>query len=397
MASFFFGNFMRSHTFAAPTRRLAWLPVTMVCCLLSALAACSSQSDADKNKNVIAADPDVVAQTQAAKPALTVSAIQPSKAALTQTIRADGNVLAWREASVGGELSGRIESVAVEVGDKVRRGQELARFYMDIFKADHGQIEATAREAAAAYVEATSSLERAKKLQAQGFMGEQMLVQHETMAASAQARMEQTRAAREASRLRLENGIVRATADGVISRVNVVPGSILPAGTELFGLIEGGRLEWRAQVNAHDMARLQVGMPAEIDLGDGATLAGRIRLLAPTVDVQNRTGLAYIDLEPSSFVRSGMYVSGSIAAGQGESLFLPQSAFVLRDGFSYVMVLEADNRIRQTVVQTGQRQGGLVEIISGLEATDQVVASGAAFLSDGDSVTVVAASQPLAE
>ena len=80
--------------------------------------------------------------------------------------------------------------------------------------------------------EAKAAAERAHKRKDQGFMGEQMLTQYDTQAATAKARMEQANAARDANALRLANGVVRATADGTISRVNAVAGSIVPAGTE---------------------------------------------------------------------------------------------------------------------------------------------------------------------
>ncbi len=345
--------------------------------------------------------PQTVAQaatTQApARAALTVSVVSPQQAAITRSIQADGNIAAWQEANVGSEMMGRIESVKVQVGDKVKRYQELARFSTAIESAEHGRLVAAAAEAKASYEEAKSSAERAHKLKEQGFMGEQMLTQYDTQAATAKARMEQNQAARDADALRLANGVVRATADGVISRVNAVAGSIVPAGTELFRLIQDGRLEWRAQVTATEMNRIQPGMRASITLGDGLSLGGKVRSIAPTVDVQNRTGLVYIDLDPSPHARAGMYVSGQIQSGQGSALLLPQSALVLRDGFSYVMQVDSKNQVQQSIVQLGQRQGDQIEILSGLQPQARVVASGAAFLNDGDSVRVASTSQAAAQ
>ena len=314
--------------------------------------------------------------------------ISPSAAPITRSIQADGNISAWQEANVGAEMMGRIESVKVQVGDKVKRYQELARFSTSIESADHGQMVAAAAQANATYAEAKAAAERAHKLKDQGFMGEQMLTQYDTQAATAKARMEQANAARDANALRLANGVVRATADGTISRVNAVAGSIVPAGTELFRLIQDGRLEWRAQVTAAEMNRIQPGMKASVSLGDGLHLAGKVRSIAPTVDAQNRTGLVYVDLDPSAYARAGMYVGGQIESGQSTAFLLPQTAVVLRDGFSYVMQVDETNRIKQTVVQLGQRQGEQIEILSGLPPQARVVASGAAFLNEGDKVRI---------
>ena len=349
---------------------------------LALLAACGNK-EAEKQSVATNATP-----TDTARAALTVALISPSAAPITRSIQADGNISAWQEANVGAEMMGRIESVKVQVGDKVKRYQELARFSTSIESADHGQMVAAAAQANATYAEAKAAAERAHKLKDQGFMGEQMLTQYDTQAATAKARMEQANAARDANALRLANGVVRATADGTISRVNAVAGSIVPAGTELFRLIQDGRLEWRAQVTAAEMNRIQPGMKASVSLGDGLHLAGKVRSIAPTVDAQNRTGLVYVDLDPSAYARAGMYVGGQIESGQSTAFLLPQTALVLRDGFSYVMQVDETNRIKQTVVQLGQRQGEQIEILSSLPPQARVVASGAAFLNEGDKVRI---------
>jgi HlyD family secretion protein len=69
---------------------------------------------------------------------------------------------------------------------------------------------------------------------------------------------------------------------------------------------------------------------------------------------------------------------------------LPQQALVLRDGFTYAMRIETNNKVTQMKLQTGKRSGDAVEILSGAKAGEKFVASGAAFLADGDTVKVVA-------
>lgn len=375
----------KSHAIIAPSvilRRLSCL------CVLAALAACNSKEAGQQSVD------NKSTSSQTARAALSVSLVSPVETTITRHIQADGNIMAWQEANVGAEMTGRIESVKVQVGDPVRYRQELARFTTDIETADHGQMIAAAAQAQANYEEAQAAAKRARKLKEQGFMGEQLLTQYETQAATAKARMEQANAARDANALRLANGVVRATANGVISRVDAVAGSIVQAGTPLFRLIQDGRLEWRAQVTASEMNRIRPGTAATVFLGDGLSLNGKVRTIAPTLDVQSRTGLVYVDLDPSPNARAGMYVSGQIQAGQSTALLLPQTALVLRDGFSYVMQVDEQNRVKQSIVQLGQRQGEAIEIISGLSKSARVVASGAAFLNDGDSVRVTAGLAP---
>jgi HlyD family secretion protein len=121
-------------------------------------------------------------------------------------------------------------------------------------------------------------------------------------------------------------------------------------------------------------------------------LAGKVRMVAPTVDVQTRNALVYVDLNaPAGTLeagRPGAFERGRIELGRTEALTLPQSAVLLRDARSYIFVVGADQKVSELMVQTGRRLGERIEIIKGLDATAQVVASGGSFLTDGDKVQV---------
>ena len=70
---------------------------------------------------------------------------------------------------------------------------------------------------------------------------------------------------------------------------------------------------------------------------------------------------------------------------------MQQQALVLRDGFTYALRVDANNKVSQVKLQTGRRVGDAVEILQGAKAGENYVSSGAAFLADGDTVKVVAA------
>jgi hypothetical protein len=92
-----------------------------------------------------------------------------------------------------------------------------------------------------------------------------------------------------------------------------------------------------------------------------------------------------------------MFARGEFDLGSSDALTVVQTAVLVRDGFSYVMRVGADNRVGQLKVQTGRTLGDQVEILSGLKPDDRLVATGASFLSDGDLVRVVEASRPLSK
>jgi RND family efflux transporter MFP subunit len=88
-------------------------------------------------------------------------------------------------------------------------------------------------------------------------------------------------------------------------------------------------------------------------------------------------------------IKAGMFAKGEFALGDSSALMVPQTAVVVRDGFSYVYRVGADNRVAQIKVQTGRLSGDQIEIVSNLNADARLVASGAGFLNEGDLVRVI--------
>lgn len=116
-------------------------------------------------------------------------------------------------------------------------------------------------------------------------------------------------------------------------------------------------------------------------------------MISPTVDVQTRNGLVYVDLDTHRAARAGMYARGEFDLGSHTALTLPQSAVLMRDGFNYIYHLDKENRVVELKVTAGRRQGDRIEITSDIDANIPVVMSGVGFLADGDRVNVVNASR----
>jgi len=347
---------------------------------------------------VRAAD-DKAAASAPARVALSVNVTQPQTTALPLRINANGNIAAWQEASVGTEANGlRLASVQVNVGDVVKRGQVLATFAPDTMLSDVAQVRASVAEAEATLADAAANAERARGLQATGALSEAAINQYLTAERTAKARLDAQRAQAQMQQLRLKQTQVLAPDHGIISARSATVGAVLPAGQELFRMIRQGRLEWRAEVAANDMAQLKPGMAALVTAGGAPAIRGTVRMVAPTVDPQTRNGIVYVDLPPApGAARAGMFARGEFDVGSGSGLTLPQSAVLLRDGFSYVLRVGPDSKLTQLKVGVGRRLGDRIEITSGVEPGTRVVAAGGGFLGDGDTVRVVdvAAARPL--
>lgn len=338
------------------------------------------------------------ASSAAARPALTVTVVSPSPASWPQTVAANGSIFAWQEASVGSETPGwRIAEVRAQVGDSVRRGQVLAVFGTELAEADLAQQRAALAEAEALLAEATSNANRARELQPSGVLSAQQTQQLLTAERTAAARLEAQRAAFAAQQLRLKQAQVRAPDGGIISARWATVGAVVQPGQELFRLIRQGRLEWRAEVTAADLAQIKVGQNVRVNAVGAPSANGRVRMVAPTVDATTRNGLVFVDLlQPGAGsagapagVRAGMFARGEFEVGSGQALTLPQTAVLQREGFSYVFKVGADHKVQQAKVSVGRRVGDRIEISAGLEPDARVVAQGAGFLGDGDLVRVV--------
>jgi RND family efflux transporter MFP subunit len=326
------------------------------------------------------------------KPALTVTLVQAQPATLASVVSANGNIAAWQEAIVGAESNGwRLAEVRAAVGERVRRGQVLAVFATDMANAELAQQRAAVAEAEALLAEATANAQRARDLQPSGVLSAQQTQQLLTAERTAAARLEAQRAALAVQQLRLAQAQVLAPDDGVISSRTATVGAVVGAGQELFRLIRRGRLEWRAEVTAADLAQLRIGQAVRVNPVGSAPIAGRLRMLAPSIDAATRNGIVYVDLPQPGVARAGMFARGEFEIGASSGLTLPQAAVVQREGFSYVFRVGADNRAVQTKVDVGRRVGDRVEIVSGLDAKARVVAQGGGFLADGDLVRVVEA------
>jgi HlyD family secretion protein len=371
---------------------LAWAMVLggVVC-----LSACGDKAAAPADK---ASAPHVAASGP--KASLTVQVVSALKQDWPRTLTAHGAIAPWQEAIIGAELSGiRLLDVNVNVGDAVRKGQVLASLKPDAVQADLQASRASLAEAQALQTEAKANADRARQLRQSDAVSAQEAQRSITAELTAAARVESLKAQVVSNELRLSQTRILAPDDGVISNRQATVGATVQPGQELFRLIRQSRLEWRAEVAAADVAQLKPGMPVTLTVPGGAAsgVSGRVRMLAPTVDASTRNGLVYVDLHGAAAqaagLRPGMFASGSFEISRAPALTVPQSAVLMRDGFALVFVVKERKgqqaTVQQDKVQLGRRQGDRVEVLLGLTPEAELVAVGAGFLVDGDTVNVV--------
>lgn len=335
-------------------------------------------------------------QTRPVKPALTVSAVRAVSRVVPTTLSANGSVAAWDEISISSEISGlQLASMLVEVGQQVHKGQLLASFTQESVQADLQQAKANLEVARASYEEAKLNAERARQSKEKLAMSGQQIARYLAEEKMASAKLQAAEASVQSQLVRLHNTQVYAMDDGVISARLAAIGGVYNVGQPLFQLIRQQRLEWRAEVNAAEIQTIKPGMQVTIHVPEVGSMVGVVRMLAPALNPSSRQALVYVDLPQamSAGFRSGMYARGEFATGENPVWLVPQAAVLFRDGFHYLFSLEhqADGvtRVHIHKIAIGDVMGNEIVVRSGIEGSEEWVAAGVAFITDGDVVKVV--------
>jgi HlyD family secretion protein len=330
-------------------------------------------------------------KANAPRAALTITTAAATQAQVSSNVTYNGNVAAWQEASVAAESAGlRVAQVTANIGDSVRKGQLLVSLNAASVQTELAAQRAAVADAQAQLADARANADRARQLDKTGAISASQIEQFITAEKTAKARLDAAVARTRSDELRLSNARILAPEAGIISLKTVTVGSVLQPGQELFRIIRGGRLEFRAEVPASELGRIKLNQAVNIEAGDNLKTTGTVRSIAPTVDPQTRNATVYIDLATGSAIKAGMFAKGQFDLGQTTAVTVPNSAVIRRDGLEYVYVLESNDKVKQTKVQTGSVVGEQTEV-RGIKVGTKVATTGVGFLADGDTVKVVTA------
>lgn len=362
----------------APRRRV-WPAVALGLCVLAGFAGW----------RFLTATPTSGTEASLAEPppALTVTVAPAQQRLMTRTVAGDGSVVAWQELILAAEIGGlRVAEVAVEEGDHVQAGQVLVRLEDALPAAQLAQAEASVAEAEAALGIARTDLARAAELLRTQNTPRQVLDQRQAAMQQAEARLASARAMRDEARVRLEQTQLRAPYDGIVLKRGILPGAVSGVGQEMIRLLRDGRLELDARLPELDLAQIRPGQAVRV-LHGTREITATVRATAPVVTAESRLGTVHIALPADAGLRPGMFARAEIRTEALPRVVVPQEAIVFRDGAPAILVLQG-NSVTQRALVTGARQDGVVEVLDGVAEGEQVVVSGAGFLTDGDRVRV---------
>jgi RND family efflux transporter MFP subunit len=344
-----------------------------------------------------------------------VTVVRVAPAAFTQTVLATGSLVAREEILVGPEVEGlRVTEVLADEGQRVKKGDVLARLVADTLEAQVAQNDASLARTTAAIAQARSSIvqaearqvesrnayERAKPLRQAGHMTAAIYDQREQASRTAEAQLvasrdglkvaqaekAQVEAQRRELMWRRGRTEITAPADGIVSRrMARVGGYAAGAAEPMFRIVANGEVELDAEVTETRMSAIRIGQTARVEVAGLGEIAGSVRLVSPEVDKATRLGRVRIFLGDNPALRVGAFARGSIETAKSEGLAVPASAVLYGPQGATVQVVR-DNRVEARRVKTGLAAGALVEVREGLAEGDLVVARSGTFLRDGDAV-----------
>lgn len=282
----------------------------------------------------------------------------------------------------------RVLELLADEGDYVRRGEPLARLDQQLAAAQMRAAEASVAEAEVGAAQAQAEYQRAASVADSGALSAEAIEARRAAADAAQARLGAARAQLAEVNARLQGGYIRAPSSGLVIERLAQIGQLVD-GQVLFRIAADNELEVAVEVSEADMLALRQGQAATFRLIDGTPVSARLRRPPASIDPRTRTGEALFALQRTPKLRAGMFLNGEAQLPAQPHLSAPQTAVLFEGGDAYVYVVDAESRARRTLVTLGPRDGEAVAVLSGLQPGDRVVASGAAFLQDGEMVRPV--------
>ncbi len=322
-----------------------------------------------------------------------VSVTEVGRSAVPTTVSIIGTIAARYDTPIGVEGDGgRVAAIYVEAGDRVKRGQALARLDVSVLQPQVVNLQAALELSRAEADLATAEYRRAVAVGASGALSAEETERRRSSSVTAAAKVKVAAAQLAEAEARLARADVRAPADGVILTRSVEVGqTATPGGGALFRLAEGGEVELRGQVAEQDLPLLEVGQPVNVRLtGTAKVYSGQVRLLGAVIDPQTRLGLVRVALTPDPNLRPGAFARAEVTVSNAPRIVLPQTAVLTDDRGSYVLIVNSQNKVERRAVHVSGIVANGVTIADGLTDKEQVIATAGAFLQEGEVVKPVA-------
>lgn len=325
--------------------------------------------------------PFLVIGPAAAEPGAWATPVEVADVAVTTLVRRVetlGTLLADESVVLRPELGGRVAKIHFKEGQQIKKGRPLISLDTSIHKAE--LVDTEARTALA-----KSEYRRLKDLNAKGMGSAQDLDR-------ALAELRRARASETLAKVRLDKMTLRAPFSGTLGLRQISPGDYLQPGQSVVDLVATRQVKLDFQIPERYAAAVRPGqlVSLQVDAWPGRVFKGQVYAIAPEVDISGRSLKLRARLDnQDGALRPGLFARVSLTLQQrNDALTVPEQALV-PEGEARFVYRVVDGKALRTEVKTGLREGTRVEILSGLQAGDQVVTAGQIKIKDGAAVQPV--------
>lgn len=334
---------------------------------------------------------------------MTVELAQARRASIASEITVVGNLVGDQTVAVGPRAAGRLQEISVRLGDRVGRGQRLAKIedfeiQEQVKQAEAAQevSQATIRQREADLQLAQTNVERSRNLFQRQLLPKQTLDDNEARFQSAVASVDLAKAQNSQSRARLDelrinlgNTIITSPVNGFVAKRSVDPGAFITQNTPLLDVVDIATVRLVANVVERDLKALQTGdsTEVEVDAYPGELFMGRIARVSPVLDPATRTAPIEVEIPNKGFrLKPGMYARVGITTDtRKDALVIPATAVVDLGGRRGVFIPLNESAVFRAIT-VGTEQQDLVEVLGGLIEGDAVITTGSGALRDGDRI-----------
>lgn len=335
---------------------------------------------------------------------MTVDTAPATRQEVIDYVMVVGNLIGEATVDVSPRVNGRIESIAVRLGDRVTKGQVIARMDDRDVKEQVKQAEAslelsraTARQREFDKTASLTTFERQKNLFERNLQTKQTLEDAEARynASAAQvdvakAQVMQTQARLDELKITLSNTVILSPTDGFVGKRTLDPGAFAGANTPVVSVVDIRSVRLIANLVEKDFRRVTPGVEAmvEVDAFPGETFGGKVSRVSPVFDAATRTAGLEIEVpNPGYRLKPGMYARVRLTVDRRpNALTVPRNAVVDTEGKRGVFLIDDGNVARLNIVRTGLQDSEKVEILEGLNDGQRVITTGAIALRNGDRV-----------
>lgn len=311
---------------------------------------------------------------------------------LERGIAITGDLRPIERIEVRSRLEGDLTGVYVREGQRVNRGQLIARFQAIEQQSAAASAEADRAAAANELQTAQWNLEQSRELYKEGAIPERDMRSAEGAAAAARARLAAAQTRLRSATMALNDTRVTAPVSGIIERRNVAPGERVNRSTSLFTVVRSDVLELAAAVPAAQASEVRVGQTIRFSAAN-RTVIGRVSRISPTVDPSSRAVTVYVQIPNNDgSLRGGTFATGRLVLSAGDVISVPTSAIRHRaDGAQPFVYRIAGGVLEQATVQVGynDESSGQVEILDGLQVGDRIIIGNVGTLGRGMKVQIV--------